>query len=92
MSAHTITTNTSSSTQGLKLRKGWVKIYASTSVYWTVGENPVASADKCAMLRAGETIELKIPVNCSKLAVLAVNESGYVSVTDFPGAKASCSY
>lgn len=91
MSAQSITTNTTTSTQGSKLKRGRVKIYASTSVFWAIGENPIASRDKCALLRAGETIELKIPVNCSRLAVLAATEPGFVTITEIAGARSSCS-
>ena len=91
MTTSVITVLKDKSTQGPKLKRGTVKIYASVSVYWVLGENPNASREKCALLRAGETIELRIPVNCSRLAVLAVTDEGYVAISDIPGARASCS-
>jgi hypothetical protein len=73
------------------MRRGRVRISATTSVFWVLAENPVASRERCALLRAGETIELRIPVNCSRLAVLAVSEPGTVTITEVPGARSSCS-
>lgn len=90
MPASVITTNTETSTQGPKLKRGSVRVYASTAVYWVVGENPTAQKQSCALLPANTSIELRIPVNCSRLAVIAAHEPGYVTVTDVPGAKASC--
>lgn len=92
MASHTILANTSSSTTGSKLRRGRIKIHTNTAIYWAIGEHPVASKNGCALLPAGESIELRIPVNCSKIAVLAVHEEGSVIVIEIPdGAKASCS-
>ena len=91
MASTVINTNTETSTQGPKLKRGVVKLYTNTAIYWVIGENPVANNRTCALLRAGQSIELRIPVNCSTVAVLAVSEPGYVTVTDLPGAKASCS-
>lgn len=90
MSAYSLqASNQSQHTPALK--KGIVKIYASVNIYWIVGENPTASAATCALLRAGETIELRLPVKCSKIAVLAVNEPGAVTVMEqVGGTKASC--
>ena len=90
MSAYSLHAS-SESQQTPVLKKGIVKIYASVSIYWVVGEKPVATSVKCALLRAGETIELRIPVKCSKIAVLAVNQPGAVTVIEqLGGAKASC--
>lgn len=92
MPASVIITNTESSVLGPKLKRGLVRIYTSTAVYWVVGENPVANKTTCALLRAGQSIEIRLPVNCSRLAVIAAESPGYVTITDVPGAKASCSY
>lgn len=73
------------------MKRGLVRVYTSTAVYWVVGENPTANKTNCALLRAGQSVELRIPVNCSSIAVIAAKEPGYVTVTDVPGAKASCS-
>lgn len=91
MSSFVIQSSTTTSAQGPKLKRGRVKIYASTTVYWVIGENPQAVKGSCAVLRAGETVELKLPVNCSRLAVLAATEPGYVTITEVAGARASCS-
>jgi hypothetical protein len=72
------------------LARGPVTITAQVSVFWRVGENPVAD-NKCALLRAGTSQELRIPVKCSKIAFLAVNTPGWVSVHEVNGTKASCS-
>ena len=90
MTASVIVTNTKTSTQGPKLKRGLVRIYASTAVHWCLGEDPTAQKQTCALLPANTSIELRIPVNCSRLAVIAAHEPGYVTVTDVPGAKASC--
>jgi hypothetical protein len=73
------------------LRKGPIKITTTVSVYWKVGENPVANTN-CALLRAGQSIDLVLPVKCSKVAVLAVNDPGSVTVSETGGgASSSCS-
>lgn len=91
MSSHSIKSNTDTSTTGAKLKKGLVKITTSTAVFWAIGENPVASRNGCALLPAGETLELQLPVNCSRLAVLAVSEPGSVTIAEVSKARASCS-
>ena len=92
MTVRAIQSDTQMSKTCEKIRKGLIKIHSTTTVYWAIGENPVATQN-CAVLRAGSTIELRIPVNCSKLAVLAVQEAGTVTVTEVVGgARASCSY
>jgi hypothetical protein len=72
------------------LARGPVTITAQVSVFWRVGENPVAD-NKCALLRAGTTQTLHIPVKCSKIAFLAVKDLGWVTVSELNGTKASCS-
>ena len=92
MPAYSITSNTTTSTQGPKLKKGLVRIRTSTDIYWMIGENPTASKTNCAILRAGDTLELRLPVNCSKLSVLAIKEPGAVTIIDITGgARSSCS-
>jgi len=91
MAAYSLTANNVSQ-QSPNLAKGPVRIYASVAVYWVVGENPQARSSNCAMLAAGQSIELRLPVKCSRIAVLAVNEPGVVTVSEtHGGAKASCS-
>jgi hypothetical protein len=80
------------SQQSPKLKKGKVRVHSSVNIYWVVGENPVANSKNCAVLRAGETLELRLPVKCSSIAVLAVNEPGAVTVVEHNGgARSSCS-
>ena len=72
------------------LARGPITITSEVNIYWRVGENPTAD-NKCALVRAGTTQTLRIPVKCSKLAVLAVNASGWVTIHEVNGVKASCS-
>jgi hypothetical protein len=91
MAAYSVTA-TDVSQKSPVLKKGPIRIYASVSVYWVIGEAPTASTTKCALLRAGESIELRLPVKCSRLAVLAVKDAGTVTVTETgSGASSSCS-
>lgn len=79
------------SQQSPTLKKGQVTLYTSVPIYYVVGENPVASKEKCALLRAGETREMRFPVKCSRIAVLAVDQPGAVTIVEKTGgAKASC--
>jgi len=74
------------------LQKGPISIHAQVAVYYIVGENPVANNKNCGLLMAGQTRNLRLPVKCSRVAVVAVKEPGYVTVTETGGgAKASCS-
>lgn len=79
------------SVQSPKLIKGLIRIYASVPVYWAIGENPVASRVNCALLSAGTSIELRLPVRCSSLAVLAVDQPGTVSIIELGITRPSCS-
>lgn len=73
------------------LRKGTVRIQTTVAVYWKVGEDPQAN-EQCALLRAGQSIDLRLPTKCNRIAILAVNEPGSASVTETSGgARASCS-
>lgn len=83
---------TDASQQSPVLAKGKVQIRASAPIFWKIGENPTASRQGCAILPANQTLELVLPVNCSKLAVLAVKEPANVTVIESNGgARASCS-
>jgi hypothetical protein len=91
MAAYSLTA-TDVSQQSPKLKKGIIQIYTSVDIYWVIGEDPVATNDCCALLRAGQSIELRLPVKCSRLAVLAVRESGSVTIIEHNGgARSSCS-
>ena len=82
--------NTSQSSPVLK--KGKIKLYTNVTVYWTIGENPVANKNNCAVLSAGESRELNLPVKCSKVAIMAADKAGIFTVTEVQGgARASCS-
>lgn len=72
------------------LPKGLVTVKSTVPIYWAVGENPIAT-NKSALLAANNPIKLNLPVKCSKIAVLAVDESGFVSVSQVGPTKASCS-
>jgi hypothetical protein len=90
MSSYSLTaTHTNQTTP--KLTRGPVRIWASVPVYWVIGEHPQAGPG-CAKLAAGQSIELRLPTSCGRLAVAAVAESGSVTVTELKGgARASCS-
>ena len=91
MSSYSIQANDVSQSTPV-LQKGPVSIYASVTVYWVVGEDPVAVPGKCALIPAGETRKIRLPVKCSRIATLAVNEPGFVTVTEESGgASSSCS-
>jgi hypothetical protein len=91
MAAYSLTA-TNISQQSPKLKKGTVRVYSSVDIYWVVGENPTATADRCALLPAGDTIELRLPVRCSCIAVLAVRDVGAVTIVEHNGgARSSCS-
>jgi len=89
MASYSISANNVSQTTP-KLARGTVTISSDVTVYWTVGESPTAT-DRCALLSAGDSKTLRLPVSCSKIAVLAVNIPGTVNITEINGTKASCS-
>jgi len=73
------------------LAKGPVRITTTVPIFWAVGENPIASSTGCAMLSAGKDLVLRLPVKCSRIAVLAVKTPGVVTVIEeFGGASSSC--
>lgn len=82
--------NTSQSSPVLK--KGKIKLYTDVTVYWAIGEKPIANKINCAVLAAGESRELNLPVKCSKVAIMAADKAGIFTVTEVQGgARASCS-
>ena len=84
-------TATNTSQQSPVLKKGVVILYSAVPVYFVVGENPIVDPSKCALLRAGESREMRFPVKCSKIAVQAVGVHGAVTITEQSGGvKASC--
>ena len=79
------------SVQTPRLTKGRVRLSTSVNIYWAFGDNPIAGPG-CAMLPAGQNIELKLPVNCIRLAVMAVSIAGSATIIEIQGgARASCS-
>lgn len=91
MSVYALTA-THESQQSPVLNKGLVRITTSVSIYYAIGEMPIASSNNCAILNAGETKDIRFPVKCSKIAFLAVNQIGPLTILELPGgAKSSCS-
>ena len=89
MASYSISANSVSQSTPV-LARGLVTITTDVNVYWRVGENPVAD-NHCALVRAGTRLEIRIPVKCSRIAVLAVNTPGWVTIHEVNGTKASCS-
>ena len=81
---------TAVSQQTPKIGRGTITIYPSVSVYFAVGENPTATVNG-AVIMAGTSRTLRLPVSCSKIAFLAVELPGAVSIVKDTGVKASCS-
>ena len=91
MAAYSLSAGSTSQTTPT-LAKGPVRIITPVSIYWCVGQNPVANKNTCAILPAGQNLVLRLPVKCSKIAVLAVKEPGMVNVVEeFGGGSSSCS-
>ena len=91
MPAYSLTVTTTDSISP-KLAKGKIRSFASVPVNWVIGENPKINSTNCAILEAGQVIELRLPFSCSRLAVQAFDEPGCVTITEISGgAKASCS-
>lgn len=89
MASYSINANSVSQSTPV-LARGPVTITSDVNIYWRVGENPIAD-NRCALVRAGTSLQIRIPVKCSKIAVLAVNTPGWVTVHEVNGTKASCS-
>ena len=89
MASYSINANTVSQTTPV-LARGPVTVTSDVNIYWRVGENPTAD-NRCALVRAGTTLKINIPVKCSKIAVLAVSSPGWVTIHEVNGTKASCS-
>jgi len=91
MSVYAISAKNTSQ-QSPTLAKGTIRISTTVSVYWVIGENPQITPGKSAILPAGATRELRLPVKCSKLAVQAVKDPGVVTIVEvLGGASSSCS-
>ena len=83
--------NSTSTTTDNTLPKSTVQVSATVPVYYRVGsDNPQATA-QCAVIQSGQTLTLRLPVKCLKIAFLAVNQPGYATIVEINGTKASCS-
>jgi hypothetical protein len=90
MSSYSIPVNNSTSnTTDSTLPKSTVQVIANVPVYYIVGSDPTATP-ACAVLPANQTLTLRLPVKCLKIAVLAVKDPGYVSIVEINGTKHSC--
>jgi len=72
------------------LVRGEIRISADVTVYYRIGENPIADS-RCAVIRAGQSITTTLPSCGLKIAFLATNNSGHVSIVQVNKTKASCS-
>jgi len=74
------------------LRKGPVTLHASVSVYFKIASDPAADSQSCALILAGQSRTINLPVKCLKIAVLAVDTHGSISIIEESGgASSSCS-
>ena len=73
-----------------KLQRGSIKIIAEVSVYFRIGNDPVANS-KCAFIPAGTSREIRLPTNCLQVAVQAVDQPGSVTILEVNKTRASCS-
>lgn len=78
------------STATPKLQRGEIKIIAQVTVYFRIGNLPVAD-DKCAFIAAGTERQIRLPTNCLQVAVLAVDQPGSVTIVEVNKTRASCS-
>ena len=73
-----------------KLQRGEIKIIAEVSVYFRIGNDPIAD-HHCAFITAGTERQIRIPTNCLQVAVQAVNTPGSVAIVEINKTRASCS-
>ena len=73
-----------------KLQRGEIKIIAEVSVYFRIGNDPVAD-NHCAFVPAGTERQIRISTNCLQVAVQAVNTPGGVTIVEVSKTRASCS-
>ena len=78
------------STATPKLQRGDIKIIASVTVYFRIGNLPIAD-NKCAFVPAGTERQIRLPTNCLQVAVLAVDQPGSVTIVEVNKTRASCS-
>jgi hypothetical protein len=82
--------NTTSTTTDTTLPKSTVQVTATVPVYYVVGSDTPQATTSCALLPANKPLTLRLPVKCLKIAVLAVDTPGYVTIVEINGTKASC--
>jgi hypothetical protein len=92
MASYSIPVNnlTSTTTDGT-LPRSTVKVTATVPVYYTVGSDTPTATNRCAVIAAGQTLTLRLPVKCLRIAFLAVNAPGLATIVEVNGTKASCS-
>ena len=91
MASYSINANSVSQSTPV-LRKGPVTLHAGVSVYFKIASDPVADNQSCALLLAGQRRTINLPVKCLKIAVLAVDTHGAISIIEESGgASSSCS-
>jgi hypothetical protein len=91
MASYSIPVNkTSSNTTDTTLPRSTVQLVSTVPVYYKIGSDwPIATAD-CALLPANKPITLRLPVKCLRVAALAVNDPGCVTIVEIKGTKHSC--
>lgn len=91
MKSFTISANKTNQ-QSEALPKGQIRIRSTVPVYYRIGSDPIVDKLNSAIIKPNTDVEIRIPVKCLKLAVVAVQDSGTVTVTEMTGgARASCS-
>jgi|FreactcultuFSWF8_1027224.scaffolds.fasta_scaffold04227_2 hypothetical protein len=91
MASFSIQANNQQSQATPVLARGRVLIVTQSSIYFRVGSDDPQANNSCAFIPAGESRELRLPTQCLKIAVLAVDQPGNVSIVEINGTKASCS-
>ena len=91
MTTYTIQANSQESQATPVLQRGEIILQTTVPIFYMIAEWPVATSEKCAVLRAGETLKITLQTRCNRLAVLAVNNTGTVTVTEkLVKTRASC--
>jgi len=83
--------NLTSSTTPNTLPRSTVQVSATVPVYYVVGSDMPTATNKCAVIAQGQPLTLRLPVKCLRIAFLAVNAPGLVTIAEINGTKASCS-
>jgi len=83
--------NSTSTTTATTLPRSTVQVFANVPVYYTVGSDTPVATDRCAVIAANQTLTLRLPVKCLRIAFLAVDAPGFATIVEINGTKASCS-